>query len=418
MSQHDMNLANADGATFRADLNSALQAIIENSSGATAPSTTFAYQWWADTTTGLLKQRNAGNTDWVTVLELSSGSPFYGAGTSGQILTSNGAGAAPSFQTAATAAADGLFFKDDISTVAFVKNGSGLDIKAGSKVWRKDGTVVTYATATAVTLPTMSAGTDYAIYICDDGSIRADANFSAPSGYTTSNARKIGGFHYDLGSAINQYSIWDLKWKPDCDDPRGMVLVANSFWTDIYLCGTDPDVNGTSKNGVTIADGSSPAKIPAAFGGNGSTTYGSFKQYEAHELMAAFGKRLLSYQEFSAAAYGITEAQSVGSDQGTTQRNSGYTSKWGVEQAAGVMWVWGRDYSYRSDGTAWGWDAQTEGRGSIYRQGTYGLVAAILGGNWGYGSYAGSRFSEWYNYPWASSYSIGARGACDHLRLV
>ena len=67
MSQHDFNLGNATGASFRADANLALGAIAGNNSGATAPATTFAYQWWADTTTGLLKIRNAANSAWVTV---------------------------------------------------------------------------------------------------------------------------------------------------------------------------------------------------------------------------------------------------------------------------------------------------------------------------------------------------------------
>lgn len=75
MSQHDMNLANANGATFRADLNDALGALVTNSSGATAPSATFAYQWWADTTTGILKQRNAANSAWISILTLSTGTP-------------------------------------------------------------------------------------------------------------------------------------------------------------------------------------------------------------------------------------------------------------------------------------------------------------------------------------------------------
>jgi len=73
MSQHDMNLANADGATFRADANNALQAIAECNSGGSAPSTTFAYQWWADTGNNLLKQRNAANSGWITILTLSTG---------------------------------------------------------------------------------------------------------------------------------------------------------------------------------------------------------------------------------------------------------------------------------------------------------------------------------------------------------
>lgn len=65
MSQGDQNLANQSGASFRTDLNAELQALVSNSSGASAPATTYAYQWWADTTNGLLKQRNAANTGWI-----------------------------------------------------------------------------------------------------------------------------------------------------------------------------------------------------------------------------------------------------------------------------------------------------------------------------------------------------------------
>ena len=65
MSQHDQVIANDAGAAVRADINAALAALFGNSSGASAPSTTIAYQWWADTTSGLLKQRNAANTGWL-----------------------------------------------------------------------------------------------------------------------------------------------------------------------------------------------------------------------------------------------------------------------------------------------------------------------------------------------------------------
>ena len=73
MSQGDQSIANQAGAAFRADLNLELQAAISLSSGATAPATTYAYQHWADTTTGLLKQRNSSNSAWVTVLEIDTG---------------------------------------------------------------------------------------------------------------------------------------------------------------------------------------------------------------------------------------------------------------------------------------------------------------------------------------------------------
>ena len=67
MSQHDLNIANADGATVRGDLNNALVALGENSSGAAAPLTTFANMFWVDTTAGLLKMRNRANSAWITV---------------------------------------------------------------------------------------------------------------------------------------------------------------------------------------------------------------------------------------------------------------------------------------------------------------------------------------------------------------
>jgi len=72
MAQHDYIIANQSGAAFRSDLNNGLAAIVSNNSGAAQPSTTYAYQWWADTTTGLLKLRNAANSAWITIGTLAS----------------------------------------------------------------------------------------------------------------------------------------------------------------------------------------------------------------------------------------------------------------------------------------------------------------------------------------------------------
>lgn len=88
MSQHDYSLANADGATFRSDLNNALSAIVSLNSGSTAPTTTYAYMLWADTTSGLLKMRNAGDTAWVTVMSLAAGSLLKTAATGSAALPS------------------------------------------------------------------------------------------------------------------------------------------------------------------------------------------------------------------------------------------------------------------------------------------------------------------------------------------
>lgn len=72
MAQHDYVIANGTGSAVRSDLNGVLGAISTNNSGATEPATTYAYQWWADETTGLLKIRNAANSAFVTVGTLAS----------------------------------------------------------------------------------------------------------------------------------------------------------------------------------------------------------------------------------------------------------------------------------------------------------------------------------------------------------
>ena len=68
MSQHDLTIANQGFPAFRADLNSALQALGSTQSGTTAPSPTFANQLWYDTTTNILKKRNADNDAWINIV--------------------------------------------------------------------------------------------------------------------------------------------------------------------------------------------------------------------------------------------------------------------------------------------------------------------------------------------------------------
>lgn len=317
----------------------------------------------------------------------------------------------------------GHLHKSDKSTVAFTKTGVGTaTIKAGTEILVAS-TLVSFAADTAIVMPVLTAGTDYAIYACTDGTVRADANFSAPSGYTAANSRKIGGFHYSPGghsgvsgggnatAQINEYSLWDLKFKPACLDPRGMALVADGFWADIYLLGVDHLTNGSSKYNVTIADGASPPKIPTKFGGDGTVAYTSLNWWEAGEVMAHHGKRLPTYTEFAALAYGTTEASSIGADPVSTTWAAAYVSKWGCAQASGNLWVWGANFG--GGAAAAGWVVNTVGRGSTYQMEN----AAIFGGSWGVSSNSGSRCSYWNFSPTISDSNIGARGVCDLLIL-
>jgi hypothetical protein len=64
MSQNTLNIPDSNGATFLTNLNAALQAMATNQSGGTAPSTTYAFQLWVDTSTlsPILRIRNAANS--------------------------------------------------------------------------------------------------------------------------------------------------------------------------------------------------------------------------------------------------------------------------------------------------------------------------------------------------------------------
>ena len=333
------------------------------------------------------------------------------------------------------------FAKSDPTTVAWTKTGNGTAKAGQAFLVEVNSLVLAIAADTTITMPgSFTTGADYAIWVGTDGSLTASDNHVTPP---SANARRIGGFHYapggnagaqdggDTTAQINAYSFWDLKWRFAGPDPRGMTLVAGRFWTDIYLCGVDHHTNGTSKYDVTIADGSAPPKIPAAFGGNGSTAYSDGNWWNFAEVMASHGKRLPSYAEFAALAYGVKDAYSIQDDpiktglvNGSGSPGTGedlnankYTSKWGVIQATGNLWTWGSDFSYRTGANGEGWKNQS-GRGQLYLMNDTGLVAAIFGGAWNNGVYSGSRCSQWVIYPWSSANSISGRGVGDHLCLV
>ena len=70
----DYVLANQSGANFRTELNSVLAAVVSQNSGSTAPTTTYAFQWWIDTgvSPALLKLRNSANSAWITVGDVTA----------------------------------------------------------------------------------------------------------------------------------------------------------------------------------------------------------------------------------------------------------------------------------------------------------------------------------------------------------
>lgn len=337
--------------------------------------------------------------------------------------------------------APGLLTKADLWSVCLSKTGTGTaDIKAGTKVLVGE-TLVEFDTAETITMPSLTAGTDYYVYVVDDGTAQAVAatgSWPTPVAAPPADSQLIGGFHYapggnatgtaggDTTPAINEYSMWDLKWRPTSLDPRGMTLVADSFWMDIYLLNRDPDTNGTSKNDVDIADGATGGTttpvIPAKFGGNGSNRYAVMSWWVTAECLMAYGKRLPTVAEAATGFYGVTEDASRGNDPvttglgttnaGSTNADQKFTSKWGVIQSSGVMNIWGQEHGGGNAAASW---ADTNGgRGQVYQQEN----AVRLGGYWDSSGNSGSRSAVWGRAPSVSSSDIGGRGACDHMMLA
>ncbi|CAM5402853.1 hypothetical protein AFEL58S_02063 [Afipia felis] len=244
-------------------------------------------------------------------------------------------------------------------------------------------------------------GTDYAIVALDDGRLEIVRHLVKG---IPNNA--LGGFHFAPGGnalarhggdsvpAINPYSLWDRNFRPACADPRGMAQIEQTygrrFWCDIYLLGVDHVTNGTSRFGVVIADGSDLPIDPSTAG----KTLKRFDYATAVEVMAHHGKGLLSFEEFAAAAYGVMEKSSAEDDPERTGLDAVRTSKFGIMQATGNMWVWGHDGD------------PDEPRASIF------------GGGWFRDGLAGSRCAGVACYwPGRSHEYIGARGRSDHLQL-
>jgi hypothetical protein len=178
MATHDYSIANADGATVRADINNALAAIVSNNSSASEPATTYAYMWWADTTNGLLKIRNAADSAWIEAGDLTSTAlghadldtaQTFTAGQRGEITTlTDGATITPDFNDSnnftvtlggnRTLANPSNLTAGQSGSVFLVQDGTGSRTLAFGSYWD-------FAGGTAPTLTTAAGAVDRIDYI-------------------------------------------------------------------------------------------------------------------------------------------------------------------------------------------------------------------------------------------------------------
>jgi len=188
MATHDYVIANQSGAAFRTDLNNALAAIVSNNSSSSQPATRYAYQWWADTSSGILKLRNSANDAWIDMLNLDGTFVFD---------LEDGSESAPS-----------LRFADDTNTGIFSSAANTLDITTGgtSKLKVNSTGHVLIGNPTFDKLLSIHAGTD-AVFLIEGASNGTSSVFFGHEG------------DVDAGSIIYNHTANDMVFTAE-DDMR------------------------------------------------------------------------------------------------------------------------------------------------------------------------------------------------------
>ena len=201
MSQNDMVIANPDGATVRADLNSALQALASMSSGTAAPGTPYAGQWWWDTTNNLIKIRNGANNAWITAFTFDGTTLGLYAG-----INSNGKAKGTTIPSAGTTdlgAADSDFI--DVSGTTGITSFGSTTTRNRVTVNFTGALTITY-NATSVLLPGQASITtvagDVAVFERISGSNWQCVEYTPISALTSGTLLKGAG-HKSAATGIN-----------------------------------------------------------------------------------------------------------------------------------------------------------------------------------------------------------------------
>ena len=156
MAQADGIVANGSGSAVRADINNQLAAVFTTHSGATAPATTYAYQFWADTSASELKIRNSANDGWVTL-----------RGLDGSLNVGDGTAASPSLNFSSDTNTG--FFRNSADTIGFSTNATQRMIIGGSLSSDNGGPSLLWGTET-IPIGTNTAANE-GVQITDRGKI-------------------------------------------------------------------------------------------------------------------------------------------------------------------------------------------------------------------------------------------------------
>ena len=158
MAQHDYVIDNSTGANVRADINSALQAIVTNNSGSSAPSATFPFMLFADTSAGTMKIRNAADNAFIELFQLD-----------GTFTLEDGSASTPA-----------LAFRDDLNTGIFSSAADTFNVATGGVERMELGTTTIFNEDGADVDFRIEGDTNQNLFYVDAGNDRVGIGTSSP----------------------------------------------------------------------------------------------------------------------------------------------------------------------------------------------------------------------------------------------
>ena len=161
MATADYIISNQSGASFRTDLNNTLAAIVSNNSNSSSPATTYAYQWWADTSNGILKIRNSANNAWIELLQLD-----------GTLTLEDGSASTPA-----------LAFRDDLNTGIFSSAADTFNVATGGVERMELGTTTIFNEDGADVDFRIEGDTNANLFYVDAGNDRIGMGTNSPSNF-------------------------------------------------------------------------------------------------------------------------------------------------------------------------------------------------------------------------------------------
>ena len=159
MAQHDYVIDNSTGANVRADINSALQAIVTNNSGSSAPSSTFPFMLFADSSAGTMKIRNAADNAFIELFQLD-----------GTFTLEDGSESTPA-----------LAFRDDLNTGIFSSAADTFNVATGGVERMELGTTTIFNEDGADVDFRIEGDTDTNLFYADAGNNRIGLGIASPT---------------------------------------------------------------------------------------------------------------------------------------------------------------------------------------------------------------------------------------------